>query len=253
MESLSALMASGATEAARLVGVGLSYETGANILPALGDPSVAVARAAYDRLIVARGPAARLESLMVAAETPGPAQLWALAVLARHHPVEIRPLWEALGSPLVELPGVPADVRTAIVRRYAPGTRDTDPRWLLEAALLPPLDDLEESDLIARAVAALGDAGLDPQQPISAAEEYRQGEGTYYAIETAAGTVLVSTLGRFFRTHGSADVDEIREALREFRHIDNALGNIIVDNLSVYDFGERKPMPVRSLLFNWQD
>ncbi|MFF2082131.1 hypothetical protein ACFVVM_00040 [Nocardia sp. NPDC058176] len=251
MESPRALMLSGRSQAVRLIGVGLSHETGFDIVPALADPSVSVARAAYDRLVPLRGPQRRVESLMASATTPGPAQLWALAVLSAHHPTEVRALWEALGPPSIALPDVPADVRAAILRQYAPGTPDTDPRWLIEAALLPPYEGPDGQELLGRAVSALDQAGLQPGQPLSAGDEHRQGAGTYHSIETLAGRVTVSTLGPFFLAHG--DADRVKTALAEFRHIDNTLAETVFESLSVYHFGDREPLRVRELLFYWQD
>jgi hypothetical protein len=178
--------------------------------------------------------------------------LWALAVLHRRgHP--IRTAWEALGPPQVDLPTVPTDVRQAIVREYAPGQRDTDPRWLLEAACLEPATAPDEEELLHRAAGALTAADLHPQAPISAHDEYQQGDSSYYAIRTSAGTVEVSTLGPFFQV---AD-DDARAitALRTagFRHIDRELGGTEISGLHVYYFGERKPLWVADLLFFWQD
>ncbi|MEU8804262.1 hypothetical protein [Spirillospora sp. NPDC048819] len=183
-----------------------------------------------------------------------PGYLWALAVL---HELccEIRPMWEELGSPRVEVPGIPPDVREAIVRQYAPGERDTDPRWLIEAALLAlseNRDELEEQRLHL-AIRALAAAGLEPGEPLSAGDAYRQGEGTFHIITTNAGMISVSTLGPFFRLRN--DNARGRTALRDagFRHIGAELGATEFTGLHVYFFGRRDPLPVNDLLFYWQD
>jgi hypothetical protein len=185
-----------------------------------------------------------------------PGHLWALAVLHRRGHA-IQAMWEALGSPRIELPGVPPDVREAIVRQYTPGQRDTDPRWLVEAACLEPVPDPWESDVVEerldRAAEALAAADLDPQEPVAAGEHHGTGSGTYDLIKTRTGPIMVSTLGPFFSGTG-ADERAIA-ALRAagFRHIDRALGDIRFEGLHVYFFGDRQPLTVQDLLFYWQD
>ncbi|UGT42158.1 hypothetical protein LTV02_01635 [Nocardia yamanashiensis] len=254
VDSPRTLMLTGGTSAARRLGVRLCEQTGIDITPALADPSVIVARDAYD-LAVAHGPHRdfdRLPEVIALAAQPGPGRFWALAVAAARGRIElVRAVWEELGSPRVELPRVPADVRAAILRHYVPAGSRTDPRWLIEAALLAPVAAPDEGDLVNRAVAALAAAGLRPGQPISAAEEWRQGAGTYYGIETSAGRVTVSTLGPFVRVFG--DVGEVQAALPEFRHIDEELARTVFTGLAASDFGGPGPQPIGQLLFNWHD
>jgi hypothetical protein len=73
---------------------------------------------------------------------------------------------------------VPADVRQAIVRTYTSGERQTDPRWLLEAACLGPAAGAGADELLRRAARALSGAGLRPRAPVSAGRLNQQGEGT---------------------------------------------------------------------------
>jgi hypothetical protein len=249
--SAEALLTGGSRDARRLVAQRLVDD----VTPALGDPSTAVARKAYEHLAETDDHEAELQRL-VEQRGPGSAHLWALAVLHARG-TDIRPTWKALGRPRIDLPGVPDDVRAAIVRRYVPGQRGTDPRWLLERACLEPAVGLDESELLRRAVAALTDAGLQPEEPISAGDLHQQGEGTYYVIATAAGTVMVSTLGPYVRRSlAEPDSDRrAREALVSagFREIDDALAATRFEDLSVYHFGDRRPLQVSDLLFYWQD
>jgi hypothetical protein len=144
-------------------------------------------------------------------------------------------------------------VRLAILREYVPGQRQTDPRLLLEAACVElPLAPDPDAQL-ARATAALAAAGLTPGTPTPAGELYQQGEGTYHAIETADGTVDISTLGPFVRSEGEAV--RAREALAGagFRILEDATLGVRMTGLAVYFFGDRKPLAVDDLLFYWQD
>jgi hypothetical protein len=115
----------------RLCGVRMLRLTGGDPTPALADPSRIVARAAYEALVerarVPDGPVDRM------AAEPGPGRLWALAVLHAQG-LDITEHMAAVAASRVILPTVPADVRAAIVRHWAPGRRLTDPRWLVEAA-----------------------------------------------------------------------------------------------------------------------
>jgi hypothetical protein len=248
-ESPEALAFRAAEPSHRMLGVRLLWREDRNILPALADTSTIVARHAATLLGHDREFADDLRAL---AAGDGPDALWALVALhGRDEPVRER--WEALGAPRVALPSVPADVREAILREYAPGQRETDPRWIVEAASLPPADPVDESALLRRATEALERAGLTPAAPVSAGDEHDQGEGTYHSIATTAGTVTVSTLGPFFRAESDdrRPVDALRDA--GFRHIDPDLDGTRVEGLCVYWFGARTPLDVGDLLFHWQD
>ncbi len=225
------LMLTGDTEAIRLLGM----RWAADVTEALADPSPLVAREAYEWL--AETPDDH-DTLLTMVEHRAPGHLWALAVLAaRGEPV--RPMWEALGRPVIELPTVPQDIREAIVRHHAPGTARTDPRWLLEAAFLPPARPREA---LPEAMAAL--APLNPQPPVEAGEWHGSGEGTYHVITTDAGGIQVSTLGPYYR--GDAE-------LPGFRRIEPPLASVVFAGLPVYYFGRRAPLTVDDLLFYWQD
>ena len=233
-DSALSLMLFGPTPAARLLGVRWADP---DITQALADEERMVAREAYDRLADVSDNHGELVRMVI---DRAPGHLWALAVLAaRGEPIEDH--WAALGRPRVEVPGVPDDVRAAIVRQYVPGTRDTDPRWMLEAACLPAEPP---HDVLTEALAAL--APFDPATPVTAGDHHRQGEGTYHVVDTAAGRVMVSTLGRFYWSETIPD-------LPGFRRIDDTLGSIVFTGLSVYFFGDREPLTVHDLLFYWQD
>jgi hypothetical protein len=233
-DSALSLMLFGPTPAARALGVRWSAP---DVTQALADEERMVAREAYDRLVHVTDHHDELHR-MVADRAPG--HVWALAVLAaRGEPIADQ--WDALGRPRVDVPGLPEDVREAIVREYVPGTRDTDPLWLLEAACLP---DREPPDVLPMALDAL--APVNPQRPVHAGDYHQQGDGTYYVIETDAGQVTVSTLGPFYSTRTGPD-------LPGFRRVDGTPGGIVVTGLPVYFFGAREPLTVYDLLFYWQD
>ncbi len=232
--------------AARLLGVRLVHRAGGDVEPALADTSVVVAQHAAS-LLTAQ-PTGNV-ALQERVHTRSPGHLWALVVLQRRG-ADVRAAWSSLGSPRVDLPGVPADVREAIVRRYVPGERETDPRWILEAAFLEPRAEPEEAAQINRAERALRTAGLRPKLPVSAGDQRQQGSGTYFTIATAEGPVTVSTLGPFFSAEGPT-VDVLRDA--GFRLIEASLGSTLFEGLHVYFFGARDPLPVSDLLFYWQD
>lgn len=233
-DSVLSLMLFGPSPEARVLGVRWADP---DITQALADEERMVAREAYDRLADVSD---NDDELVRMVDDQAPGHLWALAVLAaRGEPIDDQ--WAALGRPRVDVPGLPDDVRAAILRQYAPGTRDTDPRWLLEAACLP---DREPEDVLTEALAAL--APYKPASPVTAGDLHQQGEGTYHAVETTAGRVLVSTLGRFYQA-------ENIPALPGFRRIDDALDGVVVSGLPVYFFGRREPLTVHDLVFYWQD
>ncbi|PCC68601.1 hypothetical protein SAMN02745121_05275 [Nannocystis exedens] len=262
---LPALAFTAATPARRLLGVRLLDRSGGDIVPALADADVIVARQAHLLLVgssrpddalwavvAAHGPAAAAWTSDECPRGPAGACMWALCVLhARGR--DIGDAWRALGSPRVSLPIVPEDVRRAIVAEYAPGQRQTDPRWLLEAAVGQPFVPPDESALLAQAHAALAAAGLEPRPPRSAGELHNQGDGTYYEIAFAGGAVSVSALGPFVAFED--DDRRARTALvaAGFRVIDPALAGCEVTGLHVYFFGRRDPLCVGDLLFYWQD
>ena len=254
VRSLDDLLTGGAGPAERLLGVRLAWRAGRDVTPALADPATMVARTAYELLGEAHdgddGP------LLTMVNERRPGHLWALAVLHRRGH-SIRAMWEDLGSPRVEVPGVPPDVREAIVRQYTPGERDTDPRWLLEAACLEPVPDPWDADFVEerldRAAEALAAAGLDPQEPVSAGDYHGTGTGTYDLIKTSTGWVTVSTLGPFVAGNGADEraVTALRDA--GFRYIAPELARVRFEGLHVYFFGHREPLGVGDLLFYWQD
>lgn len=223
----------------RLCGVRLWHGVGGNVVAALADPARRVARLAHDLLVA--GPRPDPADLSAMASGDGPGAVWALAVLLAHgyeHPASVLP---------VPLPGVPADVRAAIVAKWAPGLRDTDPRWLVEKARTRPVLD---PPVVAEAVALLAAAGSAPADPVPAGTHHGSGRGTYDVIAVTGGHVMISALGRFARDHPAGVTGQ---ALTGFRMIDRDLGRIVVDGLVVYSFGRREPLTVLDLLFHWQD
>lgn len=238
--------------------------TGGDITPALADSDFLVARRAYTSLITSAIPddaalwqlhaAGRDAACLDPTLPPGPARagIWALCVLhGRGH--DVRDAWRALGCPRVPLDGVPDDVRRAILREYAPGQRQTDPRWLLEAACLDLGAPPDEAQQLARALAALTGAGLSPQPPRSVSEIYQQGDGTYHDIAFTGGTASISSLGPFATTEPVVPAARDALAAAGFRVIDPALAATEFAGLHVYHFGRRDPLSVGELLFYWQD
>ena len=264
--SLTALALASVRKEDRLLGVRLLHRSGDDASAALADVDVVVAHQAYELLAGSRRPDdAVLHALVTAGQdavakgigtsTPSGAAgacLWALGVLHRRG-VDIAPTWRALGAPRVPLDGVPDDVRLAIVRQCAPGQRQTDPRWILEAACVeqPPEPDAVEA--LQRAIDALTVYELHPEEPLEAGEIYQQGSGTYHQIAVDGGNVQISTLGPFASIDTDAPDAEAALASAGFRSVDAALGRIIVAGLHVYHFGAREPLTVGELLFYWQD
>lgn len=222
---------------------------GADLLHGLADPDPRVAEVACE-LAVAR------EDLdddtlrdQVIAGPSVTARAWAAVALARRGRA-IRELWAAIDAPRIELPGLPAEVRTAILREYEPST-GTDPRWIVERALLdaPSYDDQPDLE---RALAALRDGGFAPGPATPIGEVEQQGEGSYrvIALQDSTDAIAISTLAPFVR--GSERARAVLEAAG-LRWIDDALGSLRVLGYNVYYFGKREPLDVGTLLFYWQD
>jgi hypothetical protein len=110
-DSPEELARSGTYPAQRLLGLRLLWRANGDITFCLGDDSAIVRRMAYDLLAGGHGGDG---ALMAMAEEGRPGYLWALALLYRRGH-DIHPLWEALGSPRVEVLAVPPDVWEAIV------------------------------------------------------------------------------------------------------------------------------------------
>ncbi len=260
-------MAREATEAAdRLYAIRRLDEQGAELTPFLSDPDTTVARHVFD---VTRERALDLAQLRKQA-TGAPtvqSRCWALLALLRQGE-DIGDLVQGDDDLRVPLPRVPEDVRRAIVHHYAPGERDSDPRWLLERERTEPpawepRDDDEDltpevSAALERLTAAIKAQGLEPEPPVSSGESYGQGGGTYLAIEIEAqrATALLSTLGPFVSGWGDPELLAKLEAAAheaELRWIDDEIAATKPAGLCVYFFGKREPLRVQDLLFYWQD
>jgi hypothetical protein len=225
------------------------HQSGADVTDALADPDVTIARLAYSLV----DDADAVRAFADHAPTTD-AALWAACALHRlGHPADTRRIYDLLGQPRVEVPGLDEEIRTAVLRRYAPGRERSDPRWRAEALCrdLPPPPD--EDTLVRRATAALDTAGLSPAPAVSCGDHHGQGHGTYWVLQHAGGHVLVSTLGPF--ATGDDENTAARTALTDngFRWIDRPLGMVVVTGLCVYHFGDRDPLNVHTLLFYWQD
>ncbi|MFK8004144.1 MAG: hypothetical protein AB8H86_31555 [Polyangiales bacterium] len=241
----------------RLHGVRELHDAGEDITPFLADPSRIVARYVFDALTDSDVNVTVARQLAETAQSQE-ARAWAALTLFRAG----MPLKEAMAfleEPFVSLPGVPDEIRHAILREYAPGQRETNPRWLLERATLPTgpsEDELEEraDARLKRLMEALQALGLKPETPISAGDAFQQGSGTYFKITIPGSSMLqLSTLGPFI-------IDE-EETPADIRAAAEACGLTWVEEyaplpfsgLCVYHFGKREPLRVGELLFYWQD
>lgn len=163
------------------------------LLVALHDEDIAVAQAAARALLSSDVSDERLlecfddglDALWADASAPPPltgragAACWALVTVARRslpsgtvtEPVtvarvpEVHARLEPLAELGVPLPGIPRDVREAILRAQLPGERTTDPRFLLEGLRLGRCEHDAEPQHPARAHAALTAAGLRVGEP----------------------------------------------------------------------------------------
>ena len=162
---------------------------------------------------------------------------------------------------------------------------ETDVRYLIEASLLEDQYPEKESDSDRESlVAALQENGIPVSEVRSAGEYHAQGSGTYWVLrlgrEENASEMFVSTIHKsvmFVRVwrntteHGSSKSwsypDEIdgsshdqicsqARAVAErlgFCCIDETLAGKVVPGFNIYFFGDREPLPIKDLLFYWQD
>lgn len=234
----------------RLFRLRTRFRAGQDVTYALADPDRMVAHRAH----TLAHDADRLRSYLAEAPTTE-AKLW--AVLALHEltedPGETRTLYEALGRPRVEVPGLDEELRTAILHEYVPWSRRlTDPRWRVEVLCAERPAPHDVDGWLRRAAEALASAGLAPDPPVHCGAHNQQGDGTYHVIEFGDGEVWISTLGRFAIAHEAGTA--ARPVLAAgFRWIDEETEAIQVTDLYVYYFGRRAPLSVGTLLFYWQD
>ncbi|MFF2142940.1 hypothetical protein [Kitasatospora sp. NPDC058190] len=237
----------------------LRHRAGQDITASLADPDRMVAHHAY---LLATDPA-RLRAYL-AGRPPVEAALWAVCALHRltGDAEETADRYARLGRPRVDVPGLPEQMRRAIVHEYAAASeRGTDPRWRLEAICGEPPAPVDVEGQLRRSIEALGGAGIAFEAPVDAFEHHGIGSGTYHAIRLGeGGTVRVSTLGPFVGTLGEWDrtLDDdspARTALERagFHWVERATANLIVTDLCVYWFGRRLPLNVDTLLYFWQD
>jgi hypothetical protein len=162
------------------------------------------------------------------------------------------------GQPRFPLPGIPDDVREAILREHLPGQRETDPRYLLEGVLLGVSPDADRDHTLMaygwEAHHALATAGLNPSEPVPIGVHRRQGSGTYSALSVGDAHLMISELGRFV-TCEEGRPDAVARTLVQtgFSWVDGDLAARVVNGLPVYFFGARAPLTVFNLLFYWQD
>ncbi|MER7583375.1 hypothetical protein [Kitasatospora sp. NPDC097691] len=230
----------------------LRHRAGQDVTDSLADPDRTVAHQAHTLVADPE----RLRTLL-ASDPPVEAALWAVCALHRltGDSAEARAWDRRLGSPRVEVPGLPEEMRLAIVHEYAARCeRDTDPRWRVEALRTDPPEPAEVEGRLRRVTEALEAAGIDFDPPVSAHEDNGVGEGSYHVIRLDGDSLFVSTLGPFA---GGTDTDDTpaRRVLERagFRWVDEATRSTVVTGFCVYYFGERGPLKVDTLLFYWQD
>ena len=250
---------------ARMCQVRLRATDGQDVTYALADPDRAVASTAQSLT----KDVDRLRAYLDHDEAPTvEAKLWAAYRLHQltQSEAEIRAVYEALGRPRVEVPGLDEDMRRAIVHEYAAHCqRQSDPRWRIEAICTepPPVDEGAQLD---RAIEALTAAGLKPLPPVTAGEYHRQGAGSYHVVFVGGGEggdgdgdcrLAISTLGWYAQEFSEEDwlYPIARRALEAagFRWIGEDVAGIRVTDLCVYSFGRRDELTVGELLFYWQD
>ncbi|MFG2333974.1 hypothetical protein ACGFMM_30750 [Streptomyces sp. NPDC048604] len=234
----------------RLFRLRMRYRADQDVTYALADPDRMVAHLAHR---VVHG-ADELRDFLTRAPTTE-SKLWAILALYERtdDPDETRRLYEALGSPRVEVPGLDEELRVPILHEYAPWChRLTDPRWRVEALCTEPPAPHDVEGWLHRATEALTSAGLAPSAPVGCGAYHQQGDGTYHIIEFGGSEVWISTLGPFAFAY--EDGDRARPALEAagFRWMDEETA-ITVTDLHVYYFGNRLPLTVDTLLFYWQD
>lgn len=278
--SWAGLSKEGPTAAARFTGLALDPAPSvAGCLGALADPHVAVAHAAHERLVATTVSTAdllgfadaRLEALARCRDAPpsltgdAAAACWALVAAARKAPCEATRLqidtrWRQVGQPRLEHPGVPEDIRRAILREHLPAQRETDPRLLVEGLLSTAPTDARPSrepacpEQARSAHAALDAAGFAPAAPVSAGAANQQGAGTYHVVATADLSVKVSDLGPWVMAESRLPA-AVHRALTEagLEILDDELLTRTFEGLPVYFFGDREPLSIEDLLFYWQD
>ncbi|MEZ4294315.1 MAG: hypothetical protein R3B70_05015 [Polyangiaceae bacterium] len=231
----------------------------------LGDEEWVVAEGA-EAAILRGGPAVG-ESLRALAREAGAApEVRARAILAllrRGQEEEARSLWSAFEDGRIELIGVPDAIRRAVLHHYLPGQRGTDPRWVLEGELDLGIDlhteryagpDEAPEQILAAARQALEQAGFTSGKATPIGFIRQQGDGTYCHLETSAGVLEISELGRFVATEEDLPA-RARESLKQagFLFVEGALAADFFDGLNVYFFGRREPLSIYNLLFYWQD
>lgn len=168
----------------------------------------------------------------------------------------------------------PKGVREAIINHYVPNRQTgTDIRYVLEKALSaskPYLSAKADRDEL---MSALQKQGLSIESCKSIGDAHQQGGGTYWLIQIGGGNTRVRLdvceLGKFVScVHQSEDyafIDASPESHLKILACKTAaekLGFVwiesehlepVVPGLNVYFFGAREPLPIRDLLFYWQD
>jgi HEAT repeat protein len=251
------------------------------LLRSLGDPDWLVAADASNRLTELKEPP-RAGLHEIAEDTSGPdsLRLWAIYTLLR--------LGECVGKAAHKIPEiriplpatVPAEVRDAIVRKWAPESEpETDVRWLIEAMELPEATPVNYEDMLSRLVRELYAQGVTTGPCEDYASTMEQGHGTFWILPVDEDQLNISKLGPFVafvyvqtnedgvriyttdpsQIEGNKTKLERAERCRRiataagFTWLDEGVLEVVFKGLKVYRFGSRKPLKIGELLFYWQD
>lgn len=235
------------------------------LLRSLGDTDWLVQQGSSGFLTgLAHPPFAALQNMVTDPSAQVTARLWAAYTLLK---LGEQPFLSAIPDLKVELPGVPQDVREAIVRYWSESAEmGTDVRWLIEGLTLPAWSEADTDAIQADFPTVRGAferAGLPLDELVEAGEFHQQGGGTYVVGQAGEVQVALSTLGRFAALHawGGDNIlpvetlASIRQALAEvgWTWVDPAVLSVTVVGLNVYFFGRRESLSVQDLLFYWQD
>ncbi|MFE6745363.1 hypothetical protein ACFVGM_05865 [Kitasatospora purpeofusca] len=175
---------------------------------------------------------------------------------------ELRTLYERLGCPRVRVPGLPENVRAAIVHAYAPVCAEhSDPLWRVEALCTDPPPPVDSAERLGRAWTVLDSLGVNPWPPMACGLYHDGGWGNFDVIvhenelddPDRPGELYVSQLGLF--VNGDDWDDRYRAAFTEagFHWVDERAGGVRVSGLDVRYFGEWEELCVDLLLFQWQN
>ena len=266
------------------LGLMLDEEAAKTLCQSLNDSSWMVAHAAAQKLIILLDPP--LSYLRYVVENPGLSsqmRLWASYVLLKLKQVVSPELLNAIPSYPFKLPEfISAELRRVIIQCWTQNSEPgTDVRWQVESQSLPPFQPYEPP--FEQLVVGLQQHGLKVSGPLYCGELYKQGQGTFWVLQSRATdkgklyfyTLSLTMLGAFAHLNVLVTEDEIGDnnefplsvlSLEETRHIyrevtvaagltwlEDEITSHTFPDLNVYYFGNREPLKINDLLYYWQD